>query len=89
MRRVCRGDIAAFRAAQREAIELAYFEGLTDAEIATLTAVPIETVKRRMRVALRRLDEGADLMLTPAQRFLRGSLALRDSSPSKRGGAPA
>jgi RNA polymerase sigma factor (sigma-70 family) len=50
---------------QREAIELAYFGGLTQQEIAKKTATPVGTVKSRMRLgllAMRRalLGAGAD-----------------------------
>jgi len=40
---------------QREVIELAYFGGLTQVEIAEKTAVPVGTVKSRLRLALTRL----------------------------------
>jgi RNA polymerase sigma-70 factor (ECF subfamily) len=40
---------------QREAIELAYFKGYTHQQIAELTAVPLGTVKGRMRLGLHKL----------------------------------
>jgi RNA polymerase sigma-70 factor (ECF subfamily) len=42
---------------QRETLELAYREGLTQAEIAKRTGTPLGTVKTRMRLATRKLHE--------------------------------
>ena len=47
---------------QRQAVELAYFEGMTQSEIATKTGSPLGTVKTRMRSAMqvlkKRFDDG-------------------------------
>jgi RNA polymerase sigma-70 factor (ECF subfamily) len=48
---------------QREAVELAYFGGLTHAEIAATQGAPLSTVKTRLALGLRKLagfltDEG-------------------------------
>jgi RNA polymerase sigma-70 factor, ECF subfamily len=56
-----RNALSHLPAAQREAIELAYFSGLTQQEIAARTESPLGTVKSRVRLGLlqlRRVLEG-------------------------------
>jgi RNA polymerase sigma-70 factor (ECF subfamily) len=52
-----RGALARLPANQRELVALAYFEGLTQTEIAERTRQPLGTVKTRMRLALARLRD--------------------------------
>lgn len=47
--------LAALPAEQRQAVELAYFEGMTQTEIAARTGSPLGTVKTRVRTAMQSL----------------------------------
>jgi RNA polymerase sigma-70 factor (ECF subfamily) len=53
---------------QREAIELAYFGGLTHQEIAQRTGAPLGTIKGRMRLGLHKLRSSLGDLLPPVSR---------------------
>jgi RNA polymerase sigma-70 factor (ECF subfamily) len=52
-----KGVVLALPEAQRAALELAYFEGLTHTEIAERTGEPLGTIKTRLRSALQTLRQ--------------------------------
>lgn len=55
--RSVRGALVQLTAPQREVIELAYFRGMTQSEMAAQLGIPLGTIKTRVRTALRRLAE--------------------------------
>src|SRR5207248_1086805 len=50
---------------QRDALTLAYFDGLSHAEIAAQTGTPLGTIKTRIRTALLRLRDAMSGVLHP------------------------
>jgi RNA polymerase sigma-70 factor (ECF subfamily) len=60
-----RGMLAELPADQRRVIELAYFAGFTHTQIADMLAIPVGTVKGRMRLGLEKLRSRMDLAGEP------------------------
>lgn len=61
-RGMVRGALLRLPAEQREALELAYYGGLSQTEIAERTGQPLGTVKTRMRLAMQKLRDGLTLL---------------------------
>jgi RNA polymerase sigma-70 factor (ECF subfamily) len=57
MRRFLKARIRRLPEHQREAIELAFFNGLSHREIAAATATPLGTVKTRLELGLQKLTQ--------------------------------
>lgn len=51
--------VAALPPAQQEAIELAYYKGLSQRQISSRTGVPLGTIKTRLELALRKIRSAA------------------------------
>ncbi len=56
-RRAVRGALAELPEAQRIALELAYFEGLSQTEIAARLSQPLGTIKTRMQLGMKKMRE--------------------------------
>jgi RNA polymerase sigma-70 factor (ECF subfamily) len=57
LRRFLGQQMQALPRVQREAVELAYFKGLSQREIAATTRTPLGTVKTRLQLGLRKLTQ--------------------------------
>ncbi|MES2570375.1 MAG: sigma-70 family RNA polymerase sigma factor [Verrucomicrobiota bacterium] len=58
MRTFLQRALATLPQAQREAIEAAYFKGMSQREIAASSGIPLGTIKTRLELGLRKLAEG-------------------------------
>ena len=61
--------MAALPAAEREVLELAYFGGLTQSQIAEGRCEPLGTIKTRMRRGLQRMRAHLEVEVGPLELF--------------------
>ena len=61
-RRLVRAALERLPAEQRETVEMAYFRGMSQTEIAAATGQPLGTVKTRARLALQKLREALSVL---------------------------
>jgi RNA polymerase sigma-70 factor (ECF subfamily) len=61
-RQIVARALATLPAEQRETVELAYFKGLSQTEIAAATGQPLGTVKTRARLALQKLRDALSIL---------------------------
>ncbi|HYW09046.1 MAG TPA: sigma-70 family RNA polymerase sigma factor [Longimicrobium sp.] len=62
MRRLVTAAVAQLPAEQRQTVELAYFRGMSQTEIAAALGQPLGTVKTRARLALQKLREALGVL---------------------------
>jgi RNA polymerase sigma-70 factor (ECF subfamily) len=78
--------LACLPRAQRQVIELAYFKGLTQSEIAKRAGIPLGTVKGRQRLALTKMHEALTsvptLVVTDDRRTWKDEPARRAAAPA-------
>ena len=65
--RIVRDALAQLPAEQRQALELAYFGGLSQTDIAEQLSLPLGTVKTRLRLALRKLRDSLTILREAAR----------------------
>lgn len=66
-RRIVLAALAELPAEQRQAMELGYYGGLSQSEIAERTGQPLGTVKTRMRLAMQKLRDGLRVLREDAR----------------------